>query len=62
MENRKAKTYSCEINGVFTQVKAYFKMNAFIYFRSMRPDVKFHDVNTIESSNSHQQTIDRLYN
>jgi hypothetical protein len=58
---KKAKVFSAEVNGTFTQVKAYKKTNAVARFQQLDSNVKASDVRMINAQNSHQVPVEDLY-
>ena len=58
---KKAKIYSANVNGTFTQVKAYKKVNAVIRFQQLDSNVKASNVKMLNVQNSHQATVEDLY-
>jgi len=58
---KKAKVFSAEINGTFTQVKAYKKANAVARFKQLDPNVKASNVKMLNIQNSNQAPIEELY-
>ncbi len=58
---KKAKVFQAEVNGTFTQIKAYKKANAIARFQQLDSNVKASDVKMINSKNSHQSCVEDLY-
>lgn len=58
---KKAKVFSSEVNGTFTQIKAYKKANAVLRFQQFDSNVKATDVKMINAQNSHQAPVEDLY-
>jgi hypothetical protein len=46
----KAKVYSAEVNGTFTQIKAYKKVNAIARFKQLDETIKASDVKVTKFS------------
>ena len=59
---KKAKVYSAEVNGIFTQLKAYKKINAITRFKQLNPDIKASNVRKINAVNPQQTPIEDIYN
>jgi len=57
---KKAKTYSAEIAGIFTHVKAYSKRNAVARLQQIDKNVKARNVRVIGSNDSHQCCVEDL--
>ena len=58
---KKAKVYSANVNGTFTQVKAYKKANAVKRFQQMDAAVTANHVYVLAVKNSHQSPVEDLY-
>ena len=58
---KKAKVFSAEVNGTFTQIKAYKKANAVKRFQQLDSNVKAKNVKLINAHNSHQACVEDLY-
>jgi len=58
---KKSKVFSAEVNGTFTQVKAYKKANAVARFQQLDANVKASNVKMINVQNSHQGLVEDLY-
>lgn len=58
---KKSKVFSALVNGTFTQVKAYKKVNAISRFKQLDSSIKANDVKMIQAQNSHQATVEDLY-
>lgn len=58
---KKAKVFSAEVNGTFTQIKAYKKINAVARFQQLDSRIKSSDVKMINAQNSHQACVEDLY-
>lgn len=58
---KKAKVFSAEVNGTFTQVKAYKKANAVARFQQLDSNVKASSVKMLNVQNSHQAPVEELY-
>ena len=58
---KKAKVFSAEVNGTFTQIKAYKKVNAVARFQQLDATIKASDVKMINVQNSHQSCVEDLY-
>lgn len=54
-----AKIFSANVNGTFTQIKAFKKSNAVARFKEFDSSIKNKDVSELKSAiNSHQAPID----
>lgn len=58
---KKAKVFSAEVKGIFTQIKAYKKVNAVARFKKLDATIKTSDVRVINAQNSHQACVEDLY-
>lgn len=58
---KKAKVFSAQVNGTFTQVKAYKKANAVARLQQLDATIKASDVKMINTQNSHQACVEELY-
>lgn len=54
----KAKVFSANIKGTFTQIKAYKKINTAVRFKQLEATIKASDVHIINSQNSHQACVE----
>ena len=57
----KAKVFSANVKGTFTQIKAYKKVNAVARFQQLDEAIKAKDVKMINAQNSHQGCVEDLY-
>lgn len=57
---KQARVYSAEIDGVFTQIKAYKKKNAVRRFQEIDPEIKEKQVHPTGFTNSLQVPIEDL--
>lgn len=57
---RTTRIYSAEVNGTFTQIKAYNKTHALKGFRVLDPSVNMSDITILNTSNSHQGVWDEV--
>ena len=55
------RVFSAEVNGTFTQIKAYKKINAVARFQQLDATIKASDVRVINVQNSHQSCVEDLY-
>ena len=58
---KNSKVFSASVNGVFTQIKAYKKINAVARFKQLDPTIKTSDVKIINAQNSHQACVEDSY-
>jgi hypothetical protein len=58
---KNSKVFSANVNGTFTQIKAYKKVNAVARFQQLDATIKASDVNVINAQNSHQACVEDLY-
>ena len=58
---KKAKVYSANVNGTFTQLKAYKKSNAVKCFQQLDSAVKKENVYVLDVQNSQEAPIEDLY-
>ncbi len=58
---KNSKVFTAEVNGTFTQIKAYKKVNAVTRFQQLDATIKPSDVKMIKVQNSHQAPIEELY-
>ena len=59
---KKAKVFSANVKGTFTQIKAFKKVNAVARFQQLDENIKAKDVTTlINVTNSGQATVEYLY-
>ena len=58
---KKAKVFSAEVKGIFTQIKAYKKVNAVARFKQLDETIKTSDVKMINVQNSHQSPVEDYY-
>ncbi|NLA23929.1 MAG: hypothetical protein GX879_03080 [Bacteroidales bacterium] len=58
---KNSKVFSAEVNGTFTQIKAYKKVNAVARFQQLDATIKSGDVKMINVQNSHQAPVEELY-
>lgn len=58
---KKSKVFSANVNGTFTQIKSYKKVNAVARFQQLDATIKASDVKVINAQNSHQSCIEDLY-
>lgn len=57
---RKAKVYSAEVKGTFTQIKAYNKKHALEGLKRFDESVTLKDISILDVSNSHQAVWDEI--
>ena len=57
----KAKVFSAEVKGTFTQIKAFKKINAVARFQQLDASVDARNVKKINVCNSHQVPVEELY-
>lgn len=57
----KSKVFSANVNGTFTQIKAYKKVNAVARFQQLDETIKASDVKMISVKNSQQACVEDLY-
>lgn len=56
-----AKIYSAEVNGTFTQIKAYNKKHALEGFKKLDENIKLSDIYHLKNAvNSHQAVWDEI--
>lgn len=58
---KKSKVFSASVNGTFTQIKAYKKINAVARFQQLDATIKASDVKVINAKNSDQACVEDLY-
>ena len=59
---KKAKVFSANVQGTFTQIKAFKKVNAVARFQQLDENIKAKDVTMlINVTNSGQATVEYLY-
>lgn len=58
---KKAKVFSANVNGTFTQIKAYKKENAVARFQQLDASIKKSDVRVTNAQNSHQACVENVY-
>ena len=58
---KKSRVYSANVNGTFTQVKAYKKANAVKRFQQLDETIREKDVKVINAQNSEQAPVEDLY-
>ncbi len=58
---KNSKVFTAEVNGTFTQIKAYKKVNAVARFQQLDATIKSSDVKMINVQNSHQAPVEELY-
>ena len=58
---KNSKVFSSNVNGTFTQIKAYKKVNAVARFQHLDATFKASDVKMINAQNSHQACVEDLY-
>ena len=58
---KNSKVFSACVNGTFTHIKAYKKINAVARFKQLDETLKASDVKKINVQNSHQAPVEELY-
>ena len=58
---KKAKVFSANVKGTFTQIKAYKKVNAIARFQQLDASIKASDVKLINVQNSHQSPVEEAF-
>jgi hypothetical protein len=58
---KKAKVFTANVNGTFTQIKAFKKVNAVARFQQLDATIRASNVKMFNVQNSHQACVEDLY-